>query len=646
MQNNQGGHGMHPKIVIAGYPLLAKLAREVLKDLDVPDWIKIEISELPLQIIINRQKSFEKLSELLGPATILISGDRSALFFQSLVDNLVIPVKVTGFDFLEALQKVDSNEVYVINFHKNIDEITATANMLKVKVHQLHFHTIEEMEALLKLLKEQDVKEIIGGSWISHAAARYNMKGISYYSYRSMKEAITHAINTIIANKKDMEKSALYNTILDITRNGIIATDKEMKITIFNSAAEKLLQTKKNEVIGKNIRHLFPGIDLEKKYNKPERVLIQKGNKKIATEFTPVISGGKQYGIVSTLEDVEDIQETESVIRKQLNKKPLSAKYTFDQIVGTSEEILYAIDKAKKYSQTNSSILILGETGTGKEVFAQSIHNASSRRRYPFVAVNCAALPESLLDSELFGYEEGAFTGAKKGGKPGLFELAHRGTIFLDEISEMPYSLQSRLLRVLQEREVMRIGGNRNIPVDVRIITASNRDLRKCVENGEFREDLYYRISVLQLVLPSLRHRGEDIRLMVEHLLREKGMSVYIPYLNEDFWHVLYSYHWPGNVRELENVVERFIVSCHNQPVDADFVSLIQQALYPSSIRPFQQNTKTLNEEVEKLEGKMIIEVLKQCNGNREEAAKKLGISRTTLWRKINKLKDRDFTRV
>lgn len=348
----------------------------------------------------------------------------------------------------------------------------------------------------------------------------------------------------------------------------------------------------------------------------------------------------KQYGIVTILEDVEEIQETESLIRKQLNPKPLSAKYTFEKIIGSSKEIRCAIETAKNYSQTNSSVLILGETGTGKEVFAQSIHNASPRRKCPFVAVNCSALPESLLDSELFGYEEGAFTGARKGRKPGLFELAHRGTIFLDEISEMPYSLQSRLLRVLQEKEVMRIGGNRYIPVDVRIIAASNRDLLKCVENGSFREDLYYRISVLQLFLPPLKQRCEDIPLLVQHFLEEKGYGDIIKHLSDDFWEHLCTYHWPGNIRELQNVVERFIANYQNKSNnEIDFVGIVQKALYPGSLQTNRHVQKTLQDQLDMVEEKIIHEVLKQCNGNKEKAARMLGISRTTLWRKINKLK-------
>jgi propionate catabolism operon transcriptional regulator len=290
------------------------------------------------------------------------------------------------------------------------------------------------------------------------------------------------------------------------------------------------------------------------------------------------------------------------------------------------------VEQAKKYSLADSSILIYGESGTGKELFAQSIHMASRRSQHPFVAVNCAALPESLIDSELFGYEEGSFTGAKKGGKTGLFELAHQGTIFLDEISELPLHLQSRLLRVLQEKEIVRIGGDQLIPIDVRIITASNKDLAECVRQGTFREDLYYRISVLQLRVPPLRQRKEDIPLLFRHFIRHREDLMRL--ITDADLAPLMQYHWPGNIRELENVAERFLVLCQGKSLDRETIrNILQNACGVELKTKFQEKEwklASLPDEWERIQL-----ALQETGGNKEKAAKLLGISRSTLWRKL-----------
>lgn len=249
-------------------------------------------------------------------------------------------------------------------------------------------------------------------------------------------------------------------------------------------------------------------------------------------------------------------------MKEKLEKKYLRghiAKHYFDDIIHESEVVKRTIDIAKSYSDVDSNILIIGETGTGKEMYSQSIHNHSSRKNKPFVAINCAALPESLLESELFGYAEGAFTGAMKGGKQGIFELAHQGTLFLDEIGEISPSLQSRLLRVLQEREVMRIGDDKVIPVDVRIIAATNKNLLEMVKNNEFREDLYYRLSVLDLHLPSLREYKDDIPLLVHHFVRSftKNEPVQI---TDEAMERLKQEQWEGNIRQLQNFCELMLV--------------------------------------------------------------------------------------
>ena len=304
-------------------------------------------------------------------------------------------------------------------------------------------------------------------------------------------------------------------------------------------------------------------------------------------------------GYMIVFDDIATLQQTEQKIRKKISRKPLTANYTFDDIIGSSESIQQTILQAKKYSQSNASVLIQGESGTGKELFAQSIHQSSNRSFNSFVALNCAAIPESLLDSELFGYEEGSFTGAQKGGKPGRFELAHGGTIFLDEISELPLHLQTRLLRVLQEKEIMRIGGDQVVPVDVRIIAASNKDLLECVKDGTFREDLYYRLNVLQLFIPPLRQRKKDIIELFRYFIRKEERLNQA--LSDQDLLIFEQNDWKGNIRELENFAERFIVLCQDEIRSHDRITkLLQSSLTPNTLsqnNQIQEPAKNKNPE-------------------------------------------------
>ena len=286
-----------------------------------------------------------------------------------------------------------------------------------------------------------------------------------------------------------------------------------------------------------------------------EKIIKIKGEDVIVT-VNPLIHSEKLYGAVAIIRKYRDTENKQHMLRKKLVGKGYKARYDFNHIIGKSNAINKCKDIAKRMAKSNSSILITGETGTGKELFAQAIHNNSPRNRYQFVPVNCGAFPESLLESELFGYEEGAFTGARKGGKPGLFELAHNGTLFLDEIAEMPMNLQVKLLRVLQEREVVRIGGDRIINVDIRIVAATNRDLKSMVKRGEFRQDLYYRLNVLPLNIPPLRERREDILFLIEEVQKQFNSNFT---LTEKAKELLLSHNWEGNVRELRNYVEYFV---------------------------------------------------------------------------------------
>jgi len=378
---------------------------------------------------------------------------------------------------------------------------------------------------------------------------------------------------------------------------------------------------------------------------------------------------GKTVGAVATFQDVTMLQQLEQQVRRKLSRRGLVAKWTFADIIGTGPAMTRTIKRALKYAEVDNTILLLAETGSGKEMFAQSIHQKSRRKNGPFVAINCAALPETLLEAELFGYVEGAFTGAVKGGKAGLFEQAHGGTIFLDEIGEISKQMQTLFLRVLQEKEVRRLGDDKFIPIDVRVIAASNQNLGRLVQEGHFRSDLYYRINVLNLEIPPLRERKEDIPLLAANILKRynRSSSQHLAFTTEAL-ELLQLYDWPGNVRQLENVLERLIVIAEDNVitganVEAALAGELQvdeidyrQMTVTSSIngsdttnRHATFNDKQLEEIspqknqydeglLSKIEKETIIKVLEQVNGRRQEAARILGISSTTLWRRLKKL--------
>lgn len=326
-------------------------------------------------------------------------------------------------------------------------------------------------------------------------------------------------------------------------------------------------------------------------------------------------------------------------------KKFQYCRYNFSDIIGTSEKLLRVVSQAEHIASSGSTVLLYGETGTGKELFAQSIHNASDRRNKPFVAINCGALPSSLIESSLFGYEEGAFTGAKKGGSPGAFEQANEGTIFLDEISEMDLNLQIKILRVLQEREVTRIGGKKPIRINVRVISSTNKDLVALINENKFRNDLYFRLNVLQIKIPPLRERLEDIPLLVRHFIQKHNslLGKYVEEVSSDVLNILKKYHWPGNVRELQNCVEYALNMMGNE----EHVILPQHL--PTMLRQnghISEEERTLGNSVGQLtlekilletEKKIIEEALVKAKFKKKGAAEMLGVSTATLWRKMQR---------
>jgi len=437
--------------------------------------------------------------------------------------------------------------------------------------------------------------------------------------------------------------------IVENIREGILVTSTRGLITNCNSAATKILQTEKNNLIGTAIKDLWGDIpikevilrkiryeDLEKIYKDNNQI-----QKHLLISIDPILiddpkleSGGKIC--TGTLVTFREFQEMKKKIYNMTDK--LQA-VRFADILGNSHQIRDSIEHSMMIAETNSTVLITGESGTGKELFARAIHFNSQRKTEPFITVNCGAIPETLLETELFGYDSGAFTGAHKGGKAGKFEIAHKGTIFLDEIGDLPLHLQVKLLHVLQRREVVRVGSNHIISVNVRVLAATNHNLAQMVEDGEFREDLYYRLCVIPLHIPSLRERKEDLETLLFYFLDKFNLILNknIKGFETDALALLKVYDWPGNVRELENAME--YATSFEKGVRISLVSIqprIRQSCSPDSAASNSHFT-----ELDQLERKIIIKQLKQSGYNtkgKRAAAKNLGISESTLYRRIRNL--------
>ncbi|GAU76655.1 sigma-54-dependent Fis family transcriptional regulator [Fusibacter sp. 3D3] len=383
------------------------------------------------------------------------------------------------------------------------------------------------------------------------------------------------ARNNVISTSRGIERLLGENekmidqikALIELMEDGIILTDLMGRIYLANNTAKAMLRNQSEIIEGFAITDILPELKLntdDKNHKKLESILSF-GGENFIVQISTIFSEQTRRGNIVTLKNFDELEDKQHGIRSRIIGNKHVAKYIFEDIRGESEPIKEAIITGKRMAKSDASVFIMGESGTGKEVFSQSIHNMSNRKKYSFVAVNCSAIPDHLLESEMFGYEEGAFTGAKKGGKIGLFELAHKGTIFLDEIGEMPLSLQSKLLRVLEEKRVSRVGALKLIDIDVRVIAATNRNIKDLIREKKFREDLYYRLNVLPLDVPALRERKEDIPLLLEHFMNT--MTRNWTY-SDEVMRQLCDYQWPGNIRELRNVVE-YLSSLEKAFIDA-----------------------------------------------------------------------------
>lgn len=581
---------------------------------------------------------------------VVIARGLTAKRVRSILPQLpFVDLTISGYDVIRTLAECrrdfGAKRVAICGFYEKIRE---TANICKLLDCDIFFYPAEtyaELEKSIDRAEADGCDALIGGfSAVGLASAR----GIKCRLIRAGEDAIVHAINVAVETveqiKHERVVAELYKTVIYTSKDGVLYVDADGVIQVRNHVVKDMNRGASllHRQLKPSLPYLYaPFMDvlLSGQGIEGRVITIPSTGITVSASLAPVRVGGLISGVVITLSDITDIQRLESQIRRSLNEKGLVAKYTFGDIVHESEVIERAIATAQRYAASDSNIIIVGETGTGKELFAQSIHNASARRKGPFVAVNCAALPENLLESELFGYVEGAFTGTKKGGKMGLFELAHEGTLFLDEISEISLSLQSKLLRVLQEREVRRVGDTKVISVNVRIISATNKSISRLAKEGLFRSDLMYRLDVLRLFLPPLRERGRDAEVVFAHLLKRLGAvsGARCPEIAPSALEALGGYPFAGNIRELRNIVERAAVLCADGVITK---AGVLSALYPKDMEPEPARPIHAAPEAEdgaRGERAEVERALAECGGNRSRAAKQLGIDRSTLWRKIKK---------
>lgn len=633
-----------------------------------------ELKKQNLNIVVKQafnENAINEVEELkLKGVKVLISRGNTAKILRNHFDIPIVDIKHTFFDCFNAYKtaKLYSNKIAFLATSQGFEIIINKSMEFLDGAKIISIDLLDENDVKIKLkeIANMGIEVAIGGLSLEK---RIESLGIKYVMTEaeldSIKEAIEEASHLLkIENEREEKnlelknKYEMINSIFNCVSEGIISIDQNGTIINLNNNAEELLG---NHLKGKSINKIITADEIMDaiRSSRPVTGLIVNYHKNsLVVNIEPIKLADKIVGAVATLQRTNQIQAMDKKIRYTMLKKGHVADKTLDDIIGDSETIKSAKELAKKYAIVDSTVLILGETGTGKELFAKSIHNLSKRKKEPFVAINCASFSPNLLESEMFGYVKGAFTGALNEGKAGVFELAHGGTIFLDEISEASLDVQLKLLRVVQERKIVRIGDDNVIPIDVRIIAASNKNLKQQVQKRLFREDFYYRICVLELKIPPLRDRKDDISALIKNFIEKSSM--HITGITNKALNMLIQEDWPGNIRQLSNVIERIMVTSNNETITSDIVrnltdiksetDIIQKEYEAANSSPFKITNKMHESKLfeDFTETELIKNALIETQGNRRLAAEKLGIGTTTLWRKMKSIEsiDENFLRI
>jgi PAS domain S-box-containing protein len=644
-------------LFICPYPELAEIAK---KACGTHNDILIEVARM--DEAVRRAKQAEKA----GFQVIISRGLTASRIEYSGVNVPVVNVHIGGYDILRAYYQAKKmgSKIGIVDVEDIILGISSFEEIVgETFLKYICNNDLDDINKGILYLKNKGADVVIGKIAMARLARQMGMDAVIIESgYEAVLMAVLEARKVSIVRKQEKKEAEQLKAIMEFTYDGIIALDKNGRITVFNRACEDISGWESEKALGHYVTDVIPAANCQKLLETREPELgeiLEIGETRVVTNRVPIVVDKKVEGVVTTFQKIDMLQKLESKVRKKLATKGLVARHSFADIVGASPEILKAVSIARNYALNDSTVLINGETGTGKDIFAQSIHNGSSRKNEPFMAINCAALPESILESELFGYVEGAFTGAKKGGKAGVFEMAHGGTLFLDEVGEMSPMLQVHFLRVVEQREVMRLGSSCLLPVNVRIIAATHRNLKQMVDEGSFREDLYYRLNVLSLKIPPLSLRGKDVLLLSQKFLQEyfKKQSKPMAIFSDEAARILLNYEWRGNIRELRNVMERLAMLTdggvisdedvmgalfvdkgkpHESTIPENGPALLDETFVSDFSEDVLSNfSGKLSKKIIASEKEVLMEALEKSGGSKKMAADLLGISRTTLWRKL-----------
>ncbi|WP_027213851.1 propionate catabolism operon regulatory protein PrpR [Burkholderia sp. WSM2232] len=596
-----------------------------------------------------------------GRPDVVIAGGSNGAYLKTRVAVPVVMITPTGFDVMHALARArrDGAKVALVTHGNTPDEIRRFVAAFGLDVTFASHQSAQDAESVVLDLRDRGIDVVVGPGLVTDLAANAGMGAVFLYSRASVRAGFETALEVAQATRRETLRRQRLDNLLQHLRDGVVALDAEGRVEAMNQRLAAVLGIDAAHAAGRALLELAPDLAGSLPDSDGDAFCTVRGASYVVHRGPLASGGAAAAGTVLTFQESRAVERLDRTLRSRQRVQQFSARYRLDDMVGVSQAMQRVRGLVQRYARSDATVLILGESGTGKEMVAQSMHQLSARRDFAFVAINCGAFPEALLESELFGYEEGAFTGARKGGKAGLIEVAHRGTLFLDEIGEMPLSLQSRLLRVLQEREVVRLGSTEPTRVDIRVVAATHRALTEGIAAGSFRADLYYRLNILSIALPPLRERSTDllplaVELLLQAAAREPRLASRLPdaaaaervlaVLAEP----LQRYAWPGNVRELQNVIERIAVELADMDADNDaepgnpplltrdiLRSIAPEIAEPAHTRP-KKTALTLRERSRHVEADEIRAALAAHGGDRDAVCDALGISKTTLWRKLN----------
>lgn len=615
---------------------LAKLVRDVAEERGMEITIRTAILEEAEGVVANAIKHNTK---------VVISRGGAAYLLKQKFTVPVLTVKMTSGSYINAFKKIRNvtGPVAFFSVDKIQDNVKSLCYFLNVDANYYYFNDTESAIAAVKQAKKDGNVCGVGGVLTKIYAEHLHM---DYYTLENNREDIEitlDAAQQVLKSVLDGERRnrtlqlhlKRYETIFNYTHDGIIAIDKKGKVEVVNKQAEDILPLKNKPYEGRHIEEILPSTKMP--------IVLQNGHKEldelmkidnviINTNRVPIVIDGEVEGVVATFRDIESIRNSEQKIRSSLHRKGLASRYRFADMIGDSPSFRRAIRIAKSYAHTDSNILILGEIGTGKEMFAHAIHHESSRRKNPFVTINCTNYSSQALQADLLGYENGFSPFGVKGSKEGAFELAHGGTLFLDKIGDAPLDVQSLLARVIDTKEVRRIGGDKVIPIDVRIIASTSHNLTKDAGQGRFLEELMYSLSVLTLHIPPLHERGQDYVLFCDTWFHRNFGADYALYKKQidTIIHYFQGYEWKGNIRQLSNIVERVSVLLKNDMTVEEIISTL----------PHEENELIRDQDVTlgKWTRSSIVEALTANHLNISRAARTLNCSRSTLYKKMKEL--------